>query len=101
MPGWKRRADDSERFTEQGSSSGSGGAAVALIIILLIVLLAVVTITAFIHSLICFGRSGTTTDKVVGVLVAWFTGPFFYLYRSFNKGYCRIEKPSFFGTSMF
>ena len=34
---------------------------------------------AFVRSLYCFGRSGSTTEKVVGLLVAWVFGPFAYL----------------------
>ena len=44
---------------------------------------------AFIYSLFCFGRSGTTFDKAIGLLIAFFTGPFYFLYLRFNKNYCK------------
>lgn len=43
---------------------------------------------AFVRSLVCFGYSGSTTEKVVGLLIAWFAGPFYLLYRP--AGYCTM-----------
>jgi hypothetical protein len=45
-------------------------------------------LVAFIYSLFCFGRSGTTLDKFIGLLIAFFTGPFYFLYLRFNGAYC-------------
>lgn len=44
---------------------------------------------AFVYSLFCFTRSGTTADKILGVIIAWFLGPFFFLYPYFNQAYCK------------
>jgi hypothetical protein len=41
----------------------------------------------------CFGKSGSTAEKIIGVLIAFFTGPFYLLYLNFNTGYCEDETP--------
>ena len=44
---------------------------------------------AFIASLVCFGRSGTIVEKIVGLLLAIFFGPFYFIFYAFNDTYCR------------
>jgi len=44
---------------------------------------------AFVTSFVCFGRSGSLAQKVVGLLLALFFGPFYWLYFVFDKSYCR------------
>ena len=46
-------------------------------------------LVAFILSLVCFARSGSTFEKIIGLLLAIFFGPFYFLFYVFNKGYCR------------
>ena len=46
-------------------------------------------LVAFIMSLVCFARSGSSFDKIMGLLLAIFFGPFYFLFYVFNKGYCR------------
>jgi hypothetical protein len=46
-------------------------------------------IIAFIMSLVCFGRSGTLLEKFIGLLLAIFYGPFYFLFYIFNSSYCR------------
>lgn len=46
-------------------------------------------LVAFAWSLVCFGRSGSGLDKAIGLLIALFLGPIFFLYLMFNKPYCR------------
>ena len=46
-------------------------------------------LVAFVWSLVCFGRSGSGLDKAIGLLIAMFLGPIFFLYLTFNKPYCR------------
>jgi hypothetical protein len=40
----------------------------------------------------CFGKSGSTAEKIFGVVIAFFTGPFYLLYLNFNEGYCNDEE---------
>ena len=41
-----------------------------------------------ITSIVCFGFSGSLLEKLLGILIAIFLGPFYWLYFYFNKGYC-------------
>ena len=64
---------------------GSIGGFLLFILILLVFL----SIMAMIWSLICFGKSGTMVEKIVGVVIAFFVGPFYFIYYLANKEYCR------------
>lgn len=44
---------------------------------------------AFVMSLICFTKSGTTTEHFLGLIIAFLFGPFYFLFFIFNKNYCR------------
>ena len=59
------------------------------ILFIILVIWFLVGIVAFITSLVCFGKSGTTLDKVMGLLLAIFFGPFYFIFFAFNKSYCR------------
>ena len=49
----------------------------------------IIGFAAFITSIVCFGRSGTMVEKIIGLLLAIFFGPFYFLFYAFNEGYCR------------
>ena len=49
----------------------------------------IVGFAAFVSSIVCFGRSGTMVEKIIGLLLAIFFGPFYFLFYGFNQGYCR------------
>lgn len=62
----------------------------AVIITSIFVLLwIVVGIAAFIMSLVCFGRSGTTAQHIIGLLLSIFFGPFYWVYYFAVSSYCR------------
>jgi hypothetical protein len=46
-------------------------------------------IAAIIMSLVCFGFSGSTTEKVIGLLLAFFLGPLYFIFYAVSKSYCR------------
>lgn len=46
-------------------------------------------IAAFVMSLLCFGRSGSMTEKIFGFLLSVFFGPFYWVYFMVMKKYCR------------
>ena len=50
---------------------------------------ALMGLIAFIYSIYCFGRSGDTLEKIVGLLLAIFFGPLYFIFFYFNKGYCK------------
>ena len=61
------------------------------IIILYIFLLVwmLLGLIAFIMSLVCFGRTGSLAEKIIGLLLAIFFGPLYFIFYIFNKNYCR------------
>ena len=61
--------------------------AIILFIILIFVLFA--TIGALIYSLICFGYSGTPVDKILGLVIAYLLGPFYWIYYYWHPTYCK------------
>jgi uncharacterized membrane protein len=65
------------------------------IIIFLILLIYVISgILAFIMSLICFSYGGSINDKALGLLLAFVTGPFYWLYFMYNNEYCTRIPPA-------
>lgn len=46
-------------------------------------------IAAFVMSLVCFGRSGSTAQQVVGLLLAIFFGPLYWIYYFVVGSYCQ------------
>jgi hypothetical protein len=46
-------------------------------------------ILGFLWSIICFGRSGDLGYKIVGLLLAIFFGPIYFVYFLAVKNYCR------------
>ena len=46
-------------------------------------------IVAFLWSIMCFGKSGTMSQQLVGLFLAIFFGPLYWLYLYSVKKYCR------------
>jgi hypothetical protein len=46
-------------------------------------------LAAFIWSLVCFKKSGTIEQKVLGLLLAIFIGPLFFIYYKYSPTYCK------------
>jgi hypothetical protein len=59
-----------------------------IVFIIIFFIWIIIGFIAFITSLICFARNGTITDKIVGLLLALFFGPFYFLFYAFKKDYC-------------
>lgn len=71
-------------------NSNMGGVATVLITLYIIMLLWVFAgIAAFIMSIICFRRSGSLIQHVIGLIIAIIFGPFYWLYFWLAKSYCR------------
>lgn len=51
-----------------------------------------VGLAAFVMSLICLGRTGTTAQHVIGILLSVFFGPFYWIYYFVASSYCRGPK---------
>ena len=53
-------------------------------------------LAAFFMSLVCFGFSGSVSEKIFGVLAAIIMGPFFWIYYFSDAGYCKKMAPTLF-----
>ena len=60
-----------------------------IVLYIFLLLWGLIGLIAFIMSLICFGRSGTLTEKIIGLLLAIFFGPLYFIFYIFNEKYCR------------
>jgi hypothetical protein len=47
-------------------------------------------------SLICFGYSGSTGEKILGVILALALGPWYFLYYFSSGSYCKKMPPTLF-----
>ena len=74
-------------LVNNGITAGESAAGMTLFIFMLI--WGFFGLVAFIYSFFCFSRSGTFWEKLFGVVIAFFTGPFYFLYLRFNGGYCK------------
>lgn len=60
-----------------------------IIIMILAIIWIILGITGFIMSIVCFGRSGSSSQHIVGLLLAIFFGPFFWIFYFFVPDYCK------------
>jgi hypothetical protein len=51
---------------------------------------ALLGVSAFIWSIMCFDKKGTVGQKTVGLLLSFFFGPLYWVYYATKKGYCRV-----------
>ena len=49
----------------------------------------VLGLAAFVWSLYCFGKSGTIFEKCLGLAMAIFFGPLFFVLYKFSPTYCK------------
>jgi hypothetical protein len=59
------------------------------VMLLVVIAWVVGGIAALVMSLVCFGFSGTMTEKVLGLALAFFLGPLYFIFYAVNKNYCR------------
>ncbi len=59
------------------------------VIIYVLIIFVILGILALVWSFVCLGKSGTPLEKSIGVILAFFTGPFYFIYYGFNPNYCR------------
>jgi len=62
--------------------------ALSITLLVFIIIWILIGFAAFITSLVCFGRSGTILEKIIGLLLAIFFGPFYFIFFFFAGGYC-------------
>ena len=81
-----RAVETTNETSENSSMLGKLGLSTGIIIV---ILWSISGIIALITSIVCFGFSGTLSEKIVGLLLAFFLGPFYFIFYGFNKTYCR------------
>ena len=59
------------------------------LLVLFIVAWILAGIAAFIISVACASKSGSTAEKIIGFLMSIYLGPFFFIYKSYTPTYCR------------
>lgn len=57
--------------------------------VLFLILWGLAGVAAIIMSIVCFGFSGSLTEKIVGLAIAFFLGPLYFIFYGVNKPYCR------------
>ena len=54
-----------------------------------VMLWSIAGIVAFIISIYCFTKSGTTGEKILGLILAMILGPIYFIYAAINDKYCK------------
>ena len=80
--------------TKLEAKTASAGVALAAIMFILISVFAILGIYSLVKSLLCIGKSGSVGEKIFGILLAFFTGPFYLIYLYSSDGYCKDENQS-------
>lgn len=83
-----------QRSQEQPQPQPQLSSAATIILVVFLIIWFIISIWAIIKSLLCTGQSGTTAEKVLGIVIAFFLGPFYFLYLYANKNYCLDEAAS-------
>ncbi len=83
----EKKKMEAEKKVSKFTSSGAAALGVGVIILIIWIALG---IFAFWTSLWCAGfRSGTVSEKLIGFVIAFLFGPFYWLYFYFMKDYCK------------
>lgn len=73
-------------------TTATANASMNVLVLIFLGIFIIISIYCLVKSIMCFGKSGSTLEKIFGVIIAFFTGPFYLLYLNFNKGYCNDEE---------
>jgi len=60
-----------------------------IVLTIIVILWVILGITGFIMSIVCFGRSGTSSQHVIGLLLAIFFGPIYWIFYLAVPDYCK------------
>jgi uncharacterized membrane protein YgcG len=96
MEGGTSTDEDSDEDTDQITPEQS---TMFIGMMIFLVVWAIASIAALVYSLTCFGYSGNTIEKVIGVVIAFFTGPFYFIYYRYSNTYCKANGGSKKGGS--
>jgi hypothetical protein len=85
----KSEETKSEEPSKQGKGMFQLAKGKSVIILVLVTVWILAGISAFVYSLYCFTKSGTTAEKILGLILAMISGPFYFIYVAMYKAYCR------------
>jgi flagellar basal body-associated protein FliL len=60
-----------------------------IILMILVVIWIILGIAGFIMSIVCFGRSGTSSQHIIGLLLAILFGPIYWIFYFVVPDYCK------------
>jgi len=83
MTKWEEKVRD--EISEEGFAKYS---VMTWAVIIFCICWSVVGLIAFIYSLVCFGKSGSLGQNILGVVLAVLFGPFYFIYYASSKTYC-------------
>jgi hypothetical protein len=58
-------------------------------VVTIVIIWVLAGLAAFIISIYCFTKSGTTGEKILGLLLAIVLGPLYFIYAALNEKYCK------------
>lgn len=87
----RQHQEQKEQKNQEQININNSGSSMILYLFFLIFMSVwiIVTIYAIVKSFICAGKSGTIAEKIIGIFLAVFLGPFYLIYLSSMDGYCK------------
>jgi len=81
-----KQSEQKQYETQEFSEEGKTTVQVIAIFIFAWIILGLI---ALVWSIYCFGKSGSIFQKIVGILLAVFTGPLFFILYKYSPTYCK------------
>ena len=80
-------------MTNNDNNQNGGNIGISVLIFTVIIAYIVAGLSAFIMSIVCFGYSGPPSYNILGIFLAMFLGPLYWLYYGLNSNYCNKNIP--------
>jgi len=85
----QKQQQQQEQQKQQNLNYSGSNAFMYLFFLIFMSMWFIVTIYAIVKSFTCAAKSGSVAEKVIGILLALFLGPFYLIYLSSMDGYCK------------
>ena len=82
----QQKQSETHQQTQEFSEEGKTTVQVIAIFIFVWIILGLI---ALVWSIYCFGKSGSIFQKIIGMLLAMFTGPLFFILYKYSPTYCK------------
>lgn len=82
----QQKQSETHQQTQEFSEEGKTTVQVIAIFIFAWIILGLI---ALVWSIYCFGKSGSIFQKIIGMLLAMFTGPLFFILYKYSPTYCK------------